>query len=105
MFATGSAYGMRSPLLDWSQPSSGSVSFVTASDVFRDQPVLTGKLVRLEPLTLAVLEDYLAALAEPEVYRLTGARATVDRPKSCLTNLRSRKATGRFSDPQSPARL
>lgn len=72
---------MRSPLQDWSQPSSGSVSFVTAPDVFRDQPVLTGKRVRLEPLTRAVLEDYLAALAEPEVHRLTGARATVDRPK------------------------
>ena len=78
-----SAIGIRDAvtLLDWSQPSSGSVSFVTASDVFRDQPVLTGKLVRLEPLTAAVLEDYLAALAEPEVHRLTGARATVDRPK------------------------
>jgi len=25
------------------------VSFVTAPDVFRDQPVLTGQLVRLEP--------------------------------------------------------
>jgi RimJ/RimL family protein N-acetyltransferase len=49
--------------------------------VFRDQPVLTGKLVRLEPLTPAVLEDYLAALAEPEVHRLTGAPATFDRPK------------------------
>ena len=69
---------MRSPLLDWSQLSSGSVSFVTASDVFRDQPVLTGKLVRLEPLTLAVLEDYLTALAEPEVYRRTGARVRFD---------------------------
>jgi|SRR5665213_3208605 len=38
---------MRSPLQDWSEPSSGSVSFVTVPDVFRDQPVLTGKLVRL----------------------------------------------------------
>lgn len=57
------------------------MSFVTAPDVFRDQPVLTGNLVRLEPLTPAVLEDYLAALAEPEVHRLTGARATFDRPK------------------------
>jgi len=57
------------------------VSFVTAPDVFRDQPVLTGQLVRLEPLTLAVLEDYLAALAEPEIHRLTGARVTLDRPK------------------------
>ena len=66
---------------DWSQPPSGSVSFVTAPDVFRYQPVLTGQLVRLEPLTLAVLEDYLAALAEPEIHRFTGARATFDRPK------------------------
>jgi hypothetical protein len=66
---------------DWSEPSSGSVSFVTAPDVFRDQPVLTGKRVRLEPLTLAVLEDYLFALAEPEVRRLTGARVRFDRPE------------------------
>jgi len=57
------------------------VSFVTAPDAFRDQLVLTGQLVRLEPLTLAVLEDYVAALAEPEVRRLTGAPATFDRPK------------------------
>jgi RimJ/RimL family protein N-acetyltransferase len=54
---------------------------VTAPDVFRDQPVLTGQLVRLEPLTLAVLEDYAVALAEPEIRRLTGARATFDRAK------------------------
>ena len=72
---------MRSPLQDWPQLSSGSVSFVTAPDVFRDQPVLTGQLVRLMPLTPDVLEDYLAALAEPEVRRLTGALATFDRPK------------------------
>jgi hypothetical protein len=75
------AIRMRSPLQDWSEPSSGSVSFVTVPDVFRDQPVLTGKLIRLEPLTLAVLEDYLVALAEPEVHRLTGARVRFDRPK------------------------
>ena len=54
------------------------------SDLFRDQPVLTGELVRLEPLTESVLEDYLAALADPEVRRLTGShgpdddRATVE---------------------------
>jgi RimJ/RimL family protein N-acetyltransferase len=72
---------MRSPSPDWSEPSSGSVSFVTTPDVFRDTPVLTGKRVRLEPLTLAVLEDYLVALAEPEVHRLTGARVRFDRPK------------------------
>ena len=57
------------------------MSFVTVPDVFRDLPVLTGKLVRLEPLTLAVLEDYLIALGEPEVHRLTGARVRFDRPK------------------------
>ena len=57
------------------------MSFVTLPDVFRDQPVLTGKLVRQEPLTLAILEDYLVALAEPEVQRLTGARVRFDRPK------------------------
>ena len=72
---------MRTPLQDWPQPSSGSVFFVTAPDVFRDQPVLTGQLVRLEPLTLAVLEGYLAALAEPEIHRLTGARAAFDLPE------------------------
>ena len=66
---------------DWPRLSSGSVSFVTAPDVFRDHSVLTGKLVRLEPLTLAVLEDYLVALAEPDVHRLTGARVRFDRPK------------------------
>jgi RimJ/RimL family protein N-acetyltransferase len=50
-------------------------------DVFGDQPVLTGDLVRLEPLTEAVLEDYLAALADPEVRRLTGSHAPLDRPR------------------------
>ena len=55
--------------------------FVTAPHVFRNQPVLTGRLVRLEPLTLAVLEGYVAALAEAEVRRLTGAPAAFDRPE------------------------
>ncbi|MGQ0716691.1 MAG: GNAT family N-acetyltransferase [Pseudonocardiales bacterium] len=54
--------------------------FVIMPDVFRDQPVLTGQRVRLEPLTLAVLEDYLAALADPEVSRFTGSHACFDRP-------------------------
>jgi len=54
---------------------------VIASEVFRDQPVLTGQQVHLEPLTPAVLEDYLAALADPEVSRLTGDHAVPDRPK------------------------
>jgi RimJ/RimL family protein N-acetyltransferase len=50
-----------------------------AADAFRDQPVLTGELVRLEPLTTAVLDDYLRALADPEVTRLTGTHATFER--------------------------
>jgi RimJ/RimL family protein N-acetyltransferase len=54
--------------------------FVITPDAFRDQPVLTGQRVRLEPLTPAVLDDYLAALADPEVSRLTGSHAMVDRP-------------------------
>jgi RimJ/RimL family protein N-acetyltransferase len=53
---------------------------VITADVFRNQPVLTGHRVRLEPLTPAVLENYLAALADPEVSRLTGSHAMFDRP-------------------------
>lgn len=52
-----------------------------ASKVFRDQPTLTGDHVRLEPLTLAAVEDYLAALRDPEVNRLTGTHQAFDRPK------------------------
>ncbi len=54
---------------------------MTPPDVFRDQPTLTGHRVRLEPLTPVVLEDYLVALADPEVKRLTGSHATFDRSK------------------------
>jgi RimJ/RimL family protein N-acetyltransferase len=46
--------------------------------LFRSQPVLTGELVRLEPLTEAVLADYLLGLADPEVTRLTGTHAQFD---------------------------
>ena len=46
--------------------------------VFRDQPTLTGERVRLEPLTLAVLTDYLATLDDPEVQRLTGSHEPND---------------------------
>ncbi|MDQ1739951.1 MAG: hypothetical protein QOE53_1603 [Pseudonocardiales bacterium] len=49
------------------------------TDPFRDQPVLTGDLVRLEPLTEAVLEDYLAGLADQQVQRLTGTHASFER--------------------------
>jgi RimJ/RimL family protein N-acetyltransferase len=52
--------------------------------LLREQPVLTGNQVRLEPLTVAVLEDYLLGLADPEVRRMTGSHtrqnpATVQR--------------------------
>ncbi len=50
-----------------------------ASDVFHDQPVLHGATVRLEPLTVAVLEEYLPALGDAEVARLTGTHATFER--------------------------
>ncbi len=52
---------------------------MVAPDVFQDQPVLIGHRVRLEPLTLVVLEDYLAAQADPEISRLTGSHAMFDR--------------------------
>jgi RimJ/RimL family protein N-acetyltransferase len=45
------------------------------ADAFRDQPVLTGESVRLEPLSTAALDDYLPALTDPEVTRLTGTHA------------------------------
>ncbi|HEV2887051.1 MAG TPA: GNAT family protein [Jatrophihabitans sp.] len=51
-------------------------------DLFRDQPVLTGELVRLELLTEAVLEDYLTGLADPELGRLTGTHASFDRAQT-----------------------
>lgn len=51
------------------------------ADLFRNQPVLTGELVRLEPLTEAVLEDYLLGMADPEIRRLTATHAEFDRPQ------------------------
>jgi RimJ/RimL family protein N-acetyltransferase len=51
---------------------------VLASDAFLDLPVLIGTSVRLEPLTEAVFDDYWAALADPEVNRLTGTHATFE---------------------------
>ena len=51
---------------------------VIGAQVFRDQPTLTGERVRLEPLTSAVQEDYLATLRDPEVRRLTGSHEAVD---------------------------
>jgi RimJ/RimL family protein N-acetyltransferase len=49
---------------------------VLPPDLFRDQPAQVGERVRLEPLTEAVLDDYLAMLADPELDRLTGSQAT-----------------------------
>ena len=47
-------------------------------DLFRDQPPLVGTRVRLVPLTVDVLEDYLAGLRDPEVRRLTGSQAELE---------------------------
>jgi RimJ/RimL family protein N-acetyltransferase len=51
---------------------------VLAPDAFRDQPALTGQHVRLDPLTSAVLDDYVKFLREPEGMRLTGTHAEFD---------------------------
>jgi RimJ/RimL family protein N-acetyltransferase len=51
---------------------------VIDTDVFRDQPTLAGERVRLEPLTPAVLTDYLATLDDREVQRLTGSHERPD---------------------------
>ena len=45
---------------------------------FRQQPVLTGERVRLEPLTTRVLEGFLVGLADPDVRRLTGTQAVFE---------------------------
>jgi RimJ/RimL family protein N-acetyltransferase len=45
---------------------------VIARDAFRDQPTLSGELVRLEPLGPAVLDGYVQLLADPEGRRMTG---------------------------------
>jgi RimJ/RimL family protein N-acetyltransferase len=51
-------------------------------DAFRDQPVLTGERVRLEPLGPAVVEPYWAALQDPEGRRLTGTHAEFTREQT-----------------------
>jgi RimJ/RimL family protein N-acetyltransferase len=51
-------------------------------DAFRDQPVLPGECVRLEPLGPAVGEPYWAALQEPEGRRLTGTHAEFTREQT-----------------------
>lgn len=61
-----------------------------AADVFRDQPVLVGKQVRLEPLTEAVFDGVWAMLHEPEGRRLTGTHAsfTADQIREWLASRR-----------------
>jgi RimJ/RimL family protein N-acetyltransferase len=59
-------------------------------DAFRDQPVLAGTTVRLEPLTEAVFEPYWAALADPDVTRLTGTHAIFE-PVGVESWLRTRR--------------
>ncbi|GLY68829.1 aminoglycoside N(6')-acetyltransferase [Amycolatopsis taiwanensis] len=45
---------------------------VISSDVFRDQPILTGARIRLEPLGSRHFEGIWPMLSEPESMRLTG---------------------------------
>lgn len=49
------------------------------ADAFRDTPVLHGETVRLEPLTEAVLEDYVRGMSDAEVTRLTGSHGVFER--------------------------
>ena len=46
-----------------------------AADAFRDQPILVGNRVRLEPLTEAAFDGVWTMLQEPEGRRLTGTHA------------------------------
>lgn len=55
---------------------------VIAADTFREQPVLTGERVRLEPLTPAVLDPYWAFLLDAETKRLTGSHADFTRDQA-----------------------
>jgi RimJ/RimL family protein N-acetyltransferase len=51
-------------------------------DAFRGQPVLYGGTIRLEPLAPRHADDAWAALADPEVIRLTGTHATFTREQA-----------------------
>jgi RimJ/RimL family protein N-acetyltransferase len=62
---------------------------MVAADAFRDQPVLTGDLVHLEPLGPAVLDAYWHMLQDPEGRRLTGTHAEFTQEQT-ETWLRSR---------------
>jgi len=50
---------------------------MVCSDVFRDQPTLSGPTVRLEPLGSQHYEGMSSMHSEPEVLRLTGSRQPV----------------------------
>lgn len=59
--------------------SGGLIASVVAPDALRSQPGLSGERVRLEPLTVAVLDDYWRMLQDPELKRLTGTHAEFTR--------------------------
>lgn len=52
------------------------------ANVFRDQPVLTGDLVRLEPLRSHHLDGLLPMFVDPEVRRLTGSQHQVSEERT-----------------------
>jgi hypothetical protein len=53
-----------------------------ARDVFRDQPLLTGARVRLEPLASRHFDGLWPMFGEPEGSRLTGTHETFPRSRS-----------------------
>jgi RimJ/RimL family protein N-acetyltransferase len=55
---------------------------VLAPEALRNQTALSGKRVRLEPLTVAVLDEYWAMLQDPELKRLTGTHAEFTREQA-----------------------
>lgn len=63
-------------------PSGGWIASVVAPDALRNQAELTGEHVRLEPLTVAVLDDYWRMLQDPELKRLTGTHAEFTREQT-----------------------
>lgn len=62
---------------------------VLVTNAFSDLPTLIGTTVRLEPLTETVFDDYWAALADPEVLRLTGTHTPFE-AEQVRTVLRNR---------------
>jgi hypothetical protein len=75
---------------------------VIALDLFREQSVLTGQRVRLEPLTPAVLDDYLGALANPEIAVAPGTQTVImlspwgSRDTRAISTVNRRRSTPKF---------